>query len=213
MKFTRRAERVEEEKLVATFVDAEPLLASLSTQDNQVIYGRRGTGKTHVIKYLSEKKTSDGDVTLFIDLRSIGSNGSIYSDYSRTIPQRATPLLLDVLQEMHNELLSVAIGKAEELDLSITGPLLDELAASISQVRVEGTTEASSEEAASLKQSSRTSLGLQVSPAVATGAISSEFDNTSERAKKSTIRRTGTEQYYVNFGTVQNCLSVQPETN
>jgi Cdc6-like AAA superfamily ATPase len=52
--FTKRAERATEESLVATFVDSAPLFTLLSTDNNQVIYGRRGTGKTHALKVLAE---------------------------------------------------------------------------------------------------------------------------------------------------------------
>jgi hypothetical protein len=90
----KRAERADDNKLAATFVDAAPLLASVSTTDHQVIFGRRGTGKTHILKYLNDAARTSGDISLYLDLRSIGSNGSIYNDREKTHAQRATPLLL-----------------------------------------------------------------------------------------------------------------------
>jgi Cdc6-like AAA superfamily ATPase len=81
--FTKRAERATEESLVATFVDSAPLFALLSTENNQVIYGRRGTGKTHALKVLAEHvEQQKNGIPVFLDMRTIGSNGSIYADTS-----------------------------------------------------------------------------------------------------------------------------------
>jgi hypothetical protein len=54
MRLTRRAEASDPAKLIQAFVDAEPLLTLLFTTDHQVIYGRRGTVKTHALLYLFE---------------------------------------------------------------------------------------------------------------------------------------------------------------
>ena len=46
----KRAEKQSIEQLVATFVDIGPLFKILSNIDHQILYGRRGTGKTHAFK-------------------------------------------------------------------------------------------------------------------------------------------------------------------
>jgi Cdc6-like AAA superfamily ATPase len=56
MRVTRRAEKATPEYLARTFVPVEPVPSLLESLDNQVIYGRRGTGKTHLLKYLAETK-------------------------------------------------------------------------------------------------------------------------------------------------------------
>ena len=61
LNFNKRAERASSEILVSNFVDSEPLFDLLSTPNNQVIYGRRGTGKTHALKYLAESVEGSGD--------------------------------------------------------------------------------------------------------------------------------------------------------
>ena len=101
MRFNKRAERNNDEQLVATFVDSEPLYDLLSTENNQVIYGRRGTGKTHAFKYHSEQVYNESAASVYIDLRSVGSNGSIYSDTSRSLAERASTLVLDVLGALY----------------------------------------------------------------------------------------------------------------
>jgi hypothetical protein len=68
----RRAERVEASRLVATFVDAGPLFTLLSNTDHQVMYGRRGTGKTHALKYLGETVLARGEHSIYVDMRTNG---------------------------------------------------------------------------------------------------------------------------------------------
>src|SRR3954467_10725938 len=64
--FNKRAERSSDAMLVATFVDSAPLFDLLSTPNNQVIYGRRGTGKTHALKYLAQTVERRGEYPIYI---------------------------------------------------------------------------------------------------------------------------------------------------
>lgn len=58
--FDKRAERASNEILEATFVDSAPLFELLSTTNNQVIYGRRGTGKTHALSISCQTSRETG---------------------------------------------------------------------------------------------------------------------------------------------------------
>lgn len=90
MKLRRRAEAAgDEELLVETFVDVGPLFTLLNSYDHQILYGRRGTGKTHALAYLRARVEEQGDAVAFIDLRTVGSSGGIYSDPSIPIRERA----------------------------------------------------------------------------------------------------------------------------
>ncbi len=109
MQFNRRAEKVSDDILAKTFVDAAPLLVQLSARNNQVLYGRRGTGKTHALKYLGDLTREAGGFPIYIDLRTIGSNGSIYGDQQKPISERATQLILDVLETIESELMQIAV--------------------------------------------------------------------------------------------------------
>jgi hypothetical protein len=137
VQLTKRAETADPATLVQTFVDIGTLLPSISTKDNQVVFGRRGTGKTHALVYILETAKAKGVMTVYVDLRTAGSSGSLYSDSKIPVPERATRLLLDVLGFVHGELVSSALGN-EGLDLSIMGPLLDAFAESVTEVHVEG---------------------------------------------------------------------------
>jgi Cdc6-like AAA superfamily ATPase len=61
MRLSKRAESQDRLTLVETFVDVGPLSTLLSRNDHQVIYGRRGIGKTHALSYLAEKRNEAGD--------------------------------------------------------------------------------------------------------------------------------------------------------
>lgn len=132
----RRADSVDPETLQASFVGIGNIDLRLSSPDHQIVYGRRGTGKTHTFKYLLAN-TPERTVPIYIDVRGIGSNGSIYGDQSLTLQKRATTLLVDFLGALHDQMLEFFVSD-QNSDLSVAGPLLDRLANAISATRVEG---------------------------------------------------------------------------
>jgi hypothetical protein len=142
MRIVRRAEKAAPDYLAQTFVPIEPVPALLDSLDSHVIYGRRGTGKTHLLKYLAEIKKRDGDIALYLDLRLVGSSGGLYADSSQPLALRATHLLIDVVEAVHEgfyDLLSDTRTFDEVLDLLI--PSLDAIGEAATQVRVVGNTE------------------------------------------------------------------------
>lgn len=69
----KRAERqLIDEKLEEVFVPTD-LFTRLKTHDNQLILGRRGTGKTHMIKVFKHNQELAGNTTIYIDCTGIGS--------------------------------------------------------------------------------------------------------------------------------------------
>ena len=140
LRLSRRAEAVDRSKLIQTFVDIGPLFTLLSSRDHQILFGRRGTGKTHALMYLMGAIADHGDVPVYIDMRRVGSTGGIYGDPSIPIRERATRLLMDTLAAIHEQLLNFALDADEgSLNLSQLGPRLDELATASTEVRVVGT--------------------------------------------------------------------------
>jgi hypothetical protein len=61
MQFDRRAESSDPGKLVATFVNVGALATLISVRDHQIIFGRRGTGKTHALQYLKDDRAKAKD--------------------------------------------------------------------------------------------------------------------------------------------------------
>lgn len=84
----KRAEKTDREVLIGSFVDVGSLGTVLATIDNQVLYGRRGTGKTHALTYVSGLVREKGDIAIYVDMRKIGSTGGLYSDGTVPVAER-----------------------------------------------------------------------------------------------------------------------------
>lgn len=202
MSFEKRAERVSNEILEATFVDAGPILELVSNTNNQIIYGRRGTGKTHVFKYLENKTRKNDELSIYIDLRNIGSNGSIYGDSARGLPERATSLVTDVYRVLLGDLYEAAIARIdgalhpEQITLR-----LDDLDVEINRVRFVGESSAATETESELN-----------STAGVSASVSDGFDFTAKSdgsvRERSLQRksRTGTEHLHLHFGGISTAL-------
>lgn len=206
--FTKRAEKATEESLVATFVDSAPLFALLSTENNQVIYGRRGTGKTHALKVLAEHvESKKNGLPIFIDMRTVGSNGSIYGDASCPLAERASILLSDALSGMLNEFYSIALTViAQHPHPEEVTRRLDALQTSISTLKISGdvaeeTTDGHKEHAG---YSAKTSFILSPKPSVG-GELGSAHDEdvSRQRVKKQSGRQT----IHLSFGSIAGALA------
>jgi hypothetical protein len=111
------------QKLVGAFVDVG-ILPQVDSVNSQVIYGRRGTGKTHVLRVLeSQLRGRARTAVIYVDARTLGST-SQFSDPSISLSSRCTALFRDILGEVYNGLLEFIIDSApgsaekalEELD-------------------------------------------------------------------------------------------------
>lgn len=101
LRIAKRAERQDDATLARTFVDFGAVVAALSSVDHHIIFGRRGTGKTHLLTVLRKGREQDGTVAMQLDMRNLGSTGGVYADPSIPVAQRATRLLIDVLAAIH----------------------------------------------------------------------------------------------------------------
>lgn len=206
--FTKRAEKASEESLVATFVDSAPLFALLATDNNQVIYGRRGTGKTHALKVLAEHvEQKFSAIPVFLDMRTIGSNGSIYADGSRPLAERASTLLSDALSGLLNEFYSIALAAIENHPHpSEVTRRLDALQESISTVKIAG--DVSEESSVAAKEQSGNSANLT---AVLSGdpSISAQLSSSKngEASNQHVVKRSGRQSLHLTFGTIAGALA------
>jgi len=129
LRLSKRAETYDKEHLVKTFVNIGPLFTILSNRDHEILYGRRGTGKTHALAYLADSIKKKGEAVINIDLRTIGSNGGIFSDSTIPITERATRLLIDTIAFIHDGIINEVIEDiSEKYDLSRLSPLSEKLA-------------------------------------------------------------------------------------
>src|ERR1043165_572422 len=100
----QRSERQQDlQKMVGSFVDPG-IIAQISNPNNQIIYGRRGTGKTHVLRVLASQLIRDpSNAVLYLDARTLGST-SQFSDPSVPLKHRCLALFRDILGEIYNVL-------------------------------------------------------------------------------------------------------------
>jgi hypothetical protein len=207
MRLSRRAETSDLETLVQTFVDTGPLFHLIQSHDHQVIFGRRGTGKTHLLYFLADVMKRRNDLAVYLDLRMIGSTGGIYNDRGLPLAERGTRLILDVLESIHNALVDFALEASEEHDLTPALVILDSLADEItSTVRVVGSVERETEEAAVSEDSRQAGAKIRVSTSPAIEARSS--DSATERATRAhRYREAGVAEHSVHFGAVGQHLN------
>ncbi|MDR3703865.1 MAG: hypothetical protein P4L56_29720 [Candidatus Sulfopaludibacter sp.] len=206
---SRRAESVDRKTLVQTFVDLGPLIPVLSSRDHQIVYGRRGTGKTHALLYVTEQLRTDRTIPVYVDLRNMGSSGGMYSDTQIPVTQRATRLLLDVLGTVHEGLIEHAVNM--DLDLSVLGPVLDTFAQSITELEVVGEVHRETKlgTRADREESSALRLVLSDKPSVDVGVTST--DKSSSQAESS-LEESGPMRYRVHFGSVGKALGELAKT-
>ena len=202
LKLAKRAETYDQQHIIESFVDIGPLFTLLSNADNQILFGRRGTGKTHVLGYLANQIQRGGAIAIQLDMRTIGSTGGIYSDPTLTVAERATRLLVDTLCALHDRVLAEALANAEEYDLSLLGPLLDNFIDAATNVVVEGTVEIQESESSSITFSDSTKMdfGASLSGIQSSIGFASENKNSSEGERHT--KREGTERLRVRFGPV-----------
>ncbi|WP_201789667.1 ORC-CDC6 family AAA ATPase, partial [Mycobacterium avium] len=134
----RRAEGRVTAQLRDTFVDSG-VAAALESIDHQVLYGRRGTGKTHALQYLASTRTDDGDIGIYIDLRVIGSAQGLFDSERASPLERTGRLLVNLLTEIHDAILDAVLSDEELIaDESIAlrlDYLLDSLKNTVAELR------------------------------------------------------------------------------
>lgn len=208
MRVAKRAEKSTPAYLAHTFVPVEPMPALLEGADNQVLYGRRGTGKTHFLKYLAQEKLARGDVAVYIDLRTIGSSGGLYSDRNQSVALRATHLLVDVIEHLHNLLMDLVLESSSLDDLlDNLVPALDSLAAAATEVEVIGETERIAEHEVAREKIRDRSAKISLGRADLQAAGSSGTSSKDARRSKQAVKQTGIESVTVKFGPLGRALT------
>jgi hypothetical protein len=135
--------------LERTYVDSG-VLPQLENPNSQILFGRRGTGKSHVLRVLgaaADKQDSCSHV--YVDLRLLGSAGML-TDGGHDPATRCVALFKDLLALISNHLLDLATDPARQAPGSALeaadafGKCITELTISIGARRVETETTAAS---------------------------------------------------------------------
>lgn len=198
----KRAERVQDDAdVISTYVGVPGLVNALGAGDNGIVYGRRGTGKTHALRYLAEREREKGNLVVYIDIaQDLGSTEGLYGDSALPIGERATRLLVDVLGLLHDALMAEAFeGRG---DLSAVEGALEHWSQVVVAEKVEQKRERSREDASSrgADLGGRASTGgAEVSATVRGGAAT-------RIGEASSLRETGMLRYRVHFGAVADYM-------
>jgi hypothetical protein len=207
LRLTKRAEMSDPKVLVETFVDTGMLHTMLASRDHQVIYGRRGTGKTHALLYLSETKRASGELPIFVDMRTIGSSVGLFADESIPLAERATRLLRDTLAAIHDRLYEIATAPGETLNLSEVGPQLDALYDAATQTEVLGTVTQESQTTQGQRSEAAASTSATLSPSTGSFSASGSTKLEANESSASRTQRTGQTTHRVRFGAIGQTLT------
>ncbi|PCD85367.1 ORC-CDC6 family AAA ATPase [Vibrio mediterranei] len=201
----RRAERKPDDYLVKSFVHVGSVFSLFSCAEHQIIYGRRGTGKTHLLKYLKNDIQTQGILTVSLDMRTMGSTGGMYSDANLSLSERASRLLSDTLCEVREQILEESYDN-DGCDLSTLVPLLDNFAEEATNMSVQGQFEVETSSSNSTSQESTTGLNGTLSTTPKLGASFS--DRTLENCADSSItRESGKRTLRIHFGALSRILA------
>lgn len=131
---SQRAERQRDiNKLISSYVEVG-ILPQLINNNNQILFGRRGTGKTHILKYYENLITDPNKTVIYIDCRVLGSSPQ-FSDTQLTLSHRCSSLFKDILDEIYDALLNhIAYQPNPKSDLALKA-LTDLSSASISEIQ------------------------------------------------------------------------------
>lgn len=203
---SNRAERIDGDIISQSFVDAEPLTVMLSSPNNQIVYGRRGTGKTHALRYVAGERMAAGDFVSLFDFRDLGSNGSIYADPGIDLAQRATRLMQDILASIHDALLEVIYENLESFgDPTGLSNAIDEFAAACMETRVVGQTTLRKKETEDEITEKKGGIGAAIKSGISLRADASA-SKTSEQGESRESETVGEELPHLEFGALQSSL-------
>lgn len=207
LKLSKRAETRDSDYLVKTFVNVGPLFTILSNRDHEILYGRRGTGKTHALTYLSDSLRNNDDVVINIDLRTIGSNGGIFSDNSLPLRERATRLLIDTFTYIIDGIIEVVINDDDDkFDLSKVSPIADRLWEATSEITIGDDVSIEKSRTENQKITKTSEGGFEVSTNKAGLNYKSRNNKENDNSKTINEKRQGQEFHRIHFSSIYKNL-------
>lgn len=203
LRFASRSEKYDSTYLKDTFVDVGAVCVRLSSFENQALFGRRGTGKTHVLRYLFDQKNQSGELSVFIDMRLLGSSGGVYADAIQSPSVRATRMFVDFVLCVHEQILA-AVMKNPVLDPNSNAvDVLNKIADAITAREIDGPVDFKVSEEDARSFGSNFGISFSKDGVGATAAASSG------QTGKETIevRKSGSEKIHFNIALVSRLFS------
>ena len=200
----KRAESRQTDELRETFVDSG-IAVALEAVDHQILYGRRGTGKTHALRYLETQVQAKGDIAFYADLRTIGSPEGLFMGEGIPATERAARLLIDLLSQLHDAILQATIDDEELIADGSFISQIDALADAITRVRIAGNVERAVETQTREAEGFTAEAGMTLGSSPSIGLKGGSEDR-SERQESIREQSTGAELIQLNFTEVAKAL-------
>ena len=204
MTIPRRAESRQAEELRATFVDSG-IADAMRTVDHQIIYGRRGTGKTHALRYLEGVVTDEADLAVYLDLRTVGSPDGLFMGERLHLAERAGRLLRDLLQQFYDQVLNTAYDDDE----LFTDSFLDKLEAfqdAVTSVQVTGEVSVTETEQEIDRIERKRGIAAKLSSSGAGLDARLGKNSSNAMSNQTQMTRTGDERVAINFGNMAKAV-------
>lgn len=197
---SRRAEDLTPEEQAKSFVAIRRIDGALKNRDSRIIFGRRGTGKTHILSYVFNSAINNGHSACLIDLRTLGSNNSIYSDPSVPPRIRATTLIRDLITAIHDKLLDSYTEPKSVLSKADLTDALDRLSACVRTVVVTEIQETRGVVSAERAEAIVTGAEAKASLFDSGAALKGEASSSAGRRSELEVISTGKPRLSVNMG-------------
>lgn len=200
--------------LYKSFVEIGHVMPVMKIPESQIILGRRGTGKTHVLSYFKDSRNKEKDTAIYVDMRSIGSTGGIYADSELEITDRATRLLSDTFEAIRNNILGIIVNNPDKYDLASVIPILDEIAEAATEIVVEG--QINTEDVTTRKEQQTSALSVEIGSAAAfTAKVGGKQSTGSEQSELNKTAVSGRGRLRIHFGSVstkfRSLVEILPE--
>ena len=200
----KRAELVSEDDVLATYVNVDSLTAALGARDNGIVFGRRGTGKTHALKYIAQTERAKGNRVVYIDMeQDVGSTEGHYADTSLSFSERSTRLVVDVLSIVHNQLLEAALAG----DIKVQIEVLDGMVENFQEVLIARETEQEDTRADRTTRESGTDARVEWTPgSMPSATVNTASSKQTSREDNVRTRQTGVIRHRIHFGGVTQAI-------
>lgn len=193
------------EKLYHSFTVVDSVMGQLRSREAGVMFGRRGTGKTHAMRYLAADRLGRGDLALYLDLRDLGNARELYST-SEPLHVRATYLMQDLVEAYHEHVLAAVLDHARLSErLDVVSPALDQVVEAGTRIYIEGATSVTRSREVSTEQGRSRSLTLAAGK---DPSIELNGERTSSRAEaiRAETSNTGVETVFFHLGHLGDAL-------
>jgi hypothetical protein len=206
-KLTRRAERMDPAQQADTFVALGGMEHSLLNAENRIVFGRRGTGKTHIMSFVADAARKRRDIAIQIDLRAVGSNSYIYSDETLSVAERATRLLRDFVAAIHERLLEEITSPGFHFNTHrLSGPV-DRIGSSVKEVLVRESVEVKRSNDGSIEASGEASTKAKLSALLPSADVSVKGSVKGSIGLSKEITETSHPRLSINIGQVSRSLT------